>query len=35
MILLRLRIKTADEWRELAPDDSVPVEAPIFEPSRR
>jgi Tfp pilus assembly protein PilZ len=31
MNILRLRIKTADEWRELAPDDSVGE--PIFVPT--
>ena len=31
MVILRLRIKTADEWKELAPSDTV-VE-PIFVPT--
>ncbi|HEX7701855.1 MAG TPA: hypothetical protein VF403_14060, partial [Kofleriaceae bacterium] len=31
MVILRLRIKTADEWRELAPGEAVAE--PIFVPT--
>ena len=31
MVILRLRVKTADEWRELAPGDSVAE--PVFVPT--
>jgi Tfp pilus assembly protein PilZ len=31
MVILKLRIRTADEWRELAPGDSV--QAPVFVPT--
>src|SRR5438045_609272 len=31
MVILKLRIKTADEWRELAPGE--PVTEPIFVPT--
>ena len=33
MVILRLRIKSADEWRELAPGDAVGE--PIFVPTTR
>jgi hypothetical protein len=31
MVILRLRIKSADEWKELAPSESV--NEPVFVPT--